>query len=70
MANNYKNIQKLLDSTSPTQEMYAAPSETTAVVKTINLYSNHGSSLDVTVTVYDASSTTTFEYQKVTVDAS
>jgi len=70
MANVYKNIQKLLDSTSPTQEMYEAPSETTAVVKTINLYSNHGSSLDVTVTVYDASSTTTFEYQKVSVDAS
>ena len=70
MANNYKNIQKLLDSTSPTQEMYAAPIAKTAVVKTINLYSNHGSSLDVTVTVYDASSTTTFEYQKVSVDAS
>ena len=70
MANNYKNIQKLLDSTSPTQEMYAAPSETTSVVKTINLYSNHGSSLDVTVTIYDASSATTFEYQKVAVDAS
>ena len=70
MANVYKNIQKLLDSTSPTQEMYEAPSETTAVVKTINLYCNHGSSLDVTVTVYDASSTTTFEYQKVSVDAS
>jgi len=70
MANIYKNIQKLLDSTSPTQEMYLVPDETTSIVKTINLYNNHGSNLDVTVTVYDASSSTTFEYQKITVDAS
>jgi hypothetical protein len=70
MANVYKNIQKLLDSTSPTQEMYASPDATTSIVKTINLYNNHGSNLDVTVTVYDASSTTTFEYQLITVVAS
>ena len=70
MANVYTNIQKLLDSTSPTQEMYASPDATTSIVKTINLYNNHGSNLDVTVTVYDASSTTTFEYQLITVDAS
>ena len=70
MANIYKNVQKLLDSTSPTQEMYVSPDETTSIVKTINLYSNHGSSLDVTVTIYDDSSTTSFEYQKITVDAS
>ena len=70
MANIYKNVQKLLDSTSPTQEMYASPAETTSIVKTINLYNNHGSNLDVTVTVYDASSSTTFEYQKITVVAS
>jgi len=70
MSNVYKNIQKLLDSTSPTQEMYLVPDETTSIVKTINLYNNHGSNLDVTVTVYDASSSTTFEYQKITVVAS
>ena len=70
MANIYKNVQKLLDSTSPTQEMYVSPDETTSIVKTINLYNNHGSNLDVTVTVYDASSSTTFEYQKITVVAS
>ena len=70
MANVYKNIQKLLDSTSPTQEMYAAPSETTSIVKTINLYNNHGSNLDVTVTVYDNSSSTSFDYQTITVVAS
>ena len=69
MANVYKNIQKLLDSTSPTQEMYVSPDATTSIVKTINLYSNHGSSLDVTVTIHDASSATNFEYQKKTVDA-
>ena len=70
MANVYKNIQKLLDSTSPTQEMYAAPSETPSIVKTINLYNNHGSNLDVTVTVYDNSSSTSFDYQTITVVAS
>ena len=70
MANVYKNIQKLLDSTSPTQEMYASPDATTSIVKTINLYSNHVSSLDVTVTVYNAALATTFEYQKIAVDAS
>ena len=70
MANVYKNIQKLLDNTSPTQEMYASPDATTSIVKTINLYNNHGSNLDVTVTLYDASSTTTFEYQLITVVAS
>ena len=70
MANIYKNVQKLLDSTSPTQEMYLVPDETTSIVKTINLYNNHGSNLDVTVTIYDLSSTTTFEYQKITVVAS
>jgi len=37
MANVYKNIQKLLDSTSPTQEMYVSPDATTSIVKTINL---------------------------------
>ena len=50
--------------------MYLVPDETTSIVKTINLYNNQGSNLDVTVTVYDASSSTTFEYQKITVDAS
>jgi hypothetical protein len=70
MANVYKNIQKLLDSTSPNQEMYASPDATTSIVKTINLYNNHGANLDVTITIYDASSTTTFEYQLITVDAS
>ena len=70
MANIYKNVQKLLDSTSPTQEMYASPAETTSIVKTINLYNSHGSNLDVTVTIYDISSSTSFDYQIITVDAS
>ena len=70
MANIYKNVQKLLDRNSTTKEMYVSPDETTSIVKTINLYNNHGSNLDVTVTIYDNSSTTSFEYQKITVDAS
>ena len=50
--------------------MYASPAETTSIVKTINLYNSHGSNLDVTVTIYDNSSTTSFDYQIITVDAS
>ena len=37
MANIYKNVQKLLDSTSPTQEMYASPDETTSIVMIYHL---------------------------------
>ena len=70
MANVYKNIQAKITSAGAYDDMYETPTETTSIVKTINLYNNHGSSLDVTVTVYDASSSTTFEYQKITVDAS
>ena len=70
MANIYKNVQAKITSAGSYDDMYTAPSETTSIVKTINLYNNHGSNLDVTVTIYDNSSTTSFEYQKVTVDAS
>ena len=42
--------------------MYTAPDETTSIVKTIKLYNTHGSALDVEIKVYDASSTTDYEY--------
>ena len=50
--------------------MYTVPAETTSIVKTVNLYNTHSGNLDVDITVYDASSTTDFEYDTVTVDAS
>ena len=42
--------------------MYTAPDETTSIVKTIKLYNTHGSALDVEIKIYDASSTTDYEY--------
>ena len=42
--------------------MYESPDETTTILKSIKLFNTHGSALDVTIKVYDASSTTDFEY--------
>ena len=62
MANVYKNIQKTLNAAGSDVDMYESPDETTSIVKTIKLFNTHGSALDVTIKVYDASSTTDFEY--------
>ena len=48
--------------------MYTAPDETTSIVKSIKLYNTHGSNLVVDVIVYDASCTTDFEYETLTVN--
>ena len=50
--------------------MYESPDATTSIVKTIKLYNTHGSALDVTIKVYDASSTTDFEYDVANVTPS
>ena len=70
MANVYKNIQAVIDEAASDVDMYTVPDETTSIVKSIKLYNTHGSNLVVDITVYDASSTTDFEYDTVTVDAS
>ena len=70
MANIYKNIQAAIRSAGSDVDMYTAPDETTSIVKSIKLYNTHGSNLVVDITVYDLSSTTDFEYETVTVDAS
>ena len=70
MANVYKNIQKAISASGSDVDMYESPSETTSIVKTIKLFNTHGSSLDVTIKVFDASSTTDFEYDVVAVGAS
>ena len=70
MANVYKNIQAVISSAGSNVDMYTVPAETTSIVKTVNLYNTHSGNLDVDITVYDASSTTDFEYDTVTVDAS
>ena len=70
MANVYKNIQAVIDAAASDVDMYTAPGETTSIVKSIKLYNTHGGNLVVDVTVYDASSTTDFEYETVTVNTS
>ena len=68
MANVYKNIQAVIDQAATNVAMYTVPDETTSIVKSIKLYNTHGSNLVVDVTVYDASSTTDFEYETLTVN--
>ena len=48
--------------------MYTSPDATTSVIKTLRLFNTHSGNLVVDVSVYDASSTTTFEWDKVTVN--
>ena len=70
MSNVYKNIQAKINQAASDVDMYTAQAETTSIVKSIKLYNTHSSNLVVDVTVYDLSSTTDFEYETVTVDAS
>ena len=67
MANVYKNIQAVISAAGSDVDMYTVPDETTSIVKSIQLYNTHVGDLVVDVTVYDASSTTDFEYDTVTV---
>ena len=50
--------------------MYTSPDATTSIIKTIKLFNTHGSALDVTIKVFDASSSTDFEYEVSNVLAS
>jgi len=68
MANVYKNIQAVISSAGADVDMYTSPTATTSIVKTIRLYNTHGSNLIVDVIVYDASSATDFEWEKITVN--
>ena len=69
MANVYKNIQAVISSAGSDVDMYESPAATTSIIKTIRIFNTHSGDLDVTSTVYDASSTTDFEWDKVTVIA-
>ena len=70
MANVYKNIQTTINASGSDVDMYTSPTATTSIVKTIRLYNTHSGNLVVDITVYDASSTTDFEFDTVTVDTS
>ena len=70
MANVYKNIQAVISSAGSDVDMYTSPTATTSIVKSVKLYNTHSGNLVVDITVYDASSTTDFVYDTVTVDTS
>jgi uncharacterized protein YabN with tetrapyrrole methylase and pyrophosphatase domain len=70
MANVYTNIQSKISASGSDVDMYESPDATTSIVKTIKLFNTHGSALDVTIKVYDASSTTDFEYDVANVTPS
>ena len=70
MANVYKNIQKTVNAAGSDVDMYESPDETTTIIKSIKLFNTHGSTLAVTIKVFDASSSTDFEYDNVNVGAS
>ena len=70
MANVYKNIQATITSSASDDTMYTSPDATTSIIKTIRIYNIHGSSLVVTTSVYDLSSTTLFKYDTSTCLAS
>ena len=68
MANIYKNIQAVINQAATDVDMYTVPDETTSIVKSIKLYNTHSGNLVVNITVYDASSTTDFEWETLTVN--
>ena len=70
MANVYKNIQAIITSSGADDTMYTAPDATTSIIKTLKIYNIHGSSLVVTTSVDDLSSTTLFKYDTSTCLAS
>ena len=69
MANVYKNIQATINQAATDVDMYTSPAATTSIVKTIRIFNTHSGPLDVMSTVYDASSTTDFEWDKTNVTA-
>ena len=70
MANVYKNIQAKVTSAGSYDDMYESPSATTSIVKSVKLFNSHSGALDVEIKVYDASSTTDYEWDKVNINAS
>ena len=68
MANVYKNIQAVISAGGSDVSLYTVPDETTSIIKSIQLYNTHSGNLVVDISIYDASSATTFEYDTVTVN--
>ena len=62
MANTYKIIPKLISVVTADQDVYEVPAATTSIVRSISVYNTDSSTMDVTISVYDSGTTTTFDY--------
>ena len=62
MANVYKVVPIQIDVVTANQDVYEVPAATTSVIRSISVYNTDGSTMNVTLSVYDSSSTTTFVY--------
>ena len=62
MANVYKIKPILIDVTTANQDVYEVPAATTSIIRSISVYNTDGSAMNVTLSVYDSSATTTFVY--------
>jgi len=62
MANTYKIIPILIDVSTANQDVYEVPAATTSVIRSISVYNTDASAMNVTLSVYDTSATTTFVY--------
>ena len=61
MANVYKVTPKLI-SVDTIADVYEVPAATTSIIRSISVYNTDGSAMNVTLTVYDNSTTTAFVY--------
>jgi|TARA_R100001530_G_C4272489_1_gene143467 hypothetical protein len=70
MANVYANIQAKITSAGSYDDVYESPTGTTSIVKSVKLFNSHSGALDVEIKVYDLSTTTDYEWDKVSINAS
>jgi hypothetical protein len=62
MANTYKITPILISVTTANQDVYEVPAATTSIIRSISVYNTDSSTMNVTLSVYDSSATTTFVY--------
>ena len=62
MANTYKVIPKLISVLTANQDVYEVPTATTSIIRSISVYNTDSRTMNVTLSVYDSSTTTTFVY--------
>ena len=62
MANTYRVIPKLISSLSANQQVYTVPTATTSIIRSISVYNTDTNPMDVTLSILDSSTSTTFNY--------